>query len=219
MSKQLNIVIIEDERKAALDLEAQLYALDGSIKILTILDSVSGATEWLRRSEQPDLIFMDIHLGDGSCFEIFQQVNITSPVVFCTAYDEYALEAFKLNGIGYIVKPIEGAELSRVLLKYRQLEKHYLPTPQALQQLAVQVRPPVYKSSYLIPYRSRLIPVPVDQIACIYVRNEQAFVVTVGQEYSMNKTLEQLQAELDPVNFYRANRQYLVSFKHIKEIS
>ena len=103
----LNIIIIEDEQKAAADLSAQLKVLNHQIDVVATLDSIAESVKWIQNNPMPHLAFMDIHLGDGNCFEIFKQVEITCPVIFCTAYDEYALEAFKLNSIGYIVKPID----------------------------------------------------------------------------------------------------------------
>lgn len=218
MMSALDIVIIEDEQKAALDLALQLKSIDPMINILATIDSVAGSVKWLQRHSMPDLLFMDIHLGDGSCFEIFNQVKLTCPVIFCTAYDAYALEAFKLNSIGYIVKPVDRVQLTEALEKYRILEKHYLPSIAPLDKLTRWVQQPRYKTSYLIPFQSRMVPVPVDNIACIYVKNEQTFIVTANDELLISKTLEQLQMELDPAFFYRVNRQYIVSFRFIKEI-
>jgi len=125
---ELDIIIIEDEQKAAADLAAQLTSLDHEIEVIATLDSVVGSVIWLQKNPMPDLVFMDIHLGDGNCFEIFKQVQLTCPVIFCTAYDEYALEAFKLNSIEYIVKPIDRERLVEALQKYHKLQQHYVPS-------------------------------------------------------------------------------------------
>lgn len=216
---QLKIVIIEDEQKAASDLAANLTALDEGIRVLAILDSVAASVQWLQTNPAPDLLFMDIHLGDGSCFAIFKQVQLTCPVIFCTAYDEYALEAIRLNGIGYIVKPVDQKALADALQKYRVLEKHYEPSSAAMEALARTVREqPRFKTTFLLHVGSRIVPLPVDAIACIYVKQEQTYIVTADDELLIAKTLEQLQAELDPALFYRANRQHIVSFRFIKEV-
>jgi DNA-binding LytR/AlgR family response regulator len=216
---ELDIIIIEDEQRAAADLSAQLTTLDPAIEVIAILDSVRGSVNWLMNNPVPDLVFMDIHLGDGNCFEIFKQVQLTCPVIFCTAYDEYALEAFKLNGIGYIVKPIDRERLAEALQKYHVLQQHYVPSSLTTDTLSriVQQRPQ-YKTSFLIPFKNKMVPLPVNAIACIFVKQERSYIVTAGDELLVNKTLEQLQIELDPSLFYRVNRQYIVSFQYIKEI-
>lgn len=216
---ELDIIIIEDEQRAAAELARQLVALNPAIEVIATLDSVSGSVNWLLNNPMPDLIFMDIHLGDGNCFEIFRQVQLTCPVIFCTAFDEYALEAFKLNGIGYIVKPIDEGRLSEALQKYEVLQQHYVPhstTTDILSRIVQQQ--PRYKTSFLIPFKNKMIPLPVDAIACIYVKQERTCIVTADEELLINRTLDQLQAELDPSLFYRVNRQYIVSFRYIREI-
>jgi len=215
---ELDIVIIEDEQKAAADLAAQLAFLDPGIEVIATLDSVAGSVNWFKSNPMPHLVFMDIHLGDGNCFEIFKQVSLTCPVIFCTAYDEYALEAFKLNGIGYIVKPIDRERLEEALQKYKVLEQHYVPSSLTTDTISRIVQQPRYKTSFLIPFKNKMVPLPVGAIACIYVKGEHTFMVTADDEYVVSKTLEQLQMELDPTLFYRVNRQYIVSFRFIKEI-
>lgn len=216
---ELKVIIIEDEQRAAADLAAQLRLLDPAIKITGILDSVAGAVQWLLSHPMPHLVFMDIHLGDGNCFEIFDQVEITCPVIFCTAYDEYALEAFKLNSIGYIVKPVDKEMLAAALEKYRSLEKHYVPSAESIQSISSVVQQSRrYKTSFLLPFKSKMVPLPVNNIACIYTRMECTYIVTADEELVISKTLEQLQIELDPAYFYRVNRQYIVAFSYIKEI-
>jgi DNA-binding LytR/AlgR family response regulator len=216
---ELDIIIIEDEQKAAADLAAHLTILDPEIEVIAILDSVAGSVNWLLNNPMPDLIFMDIHLGDGNCFEIFKQVQIRCPVIFCTAYDEYALEAFKLNGIGYIVKPIDRERLTEALQKYHVLQQHYVPSALTTDTISrIVQQQPRYKTSYLIPFKNKMVPLPVNAIACIYVKQERTYIVTAEDELMINKTLEQLQMELDPFLFYRVNRQYIISFRYIKEI-
>ena len=216
---ELKVIIIEDEQRAANDLAVQLTLLEPDIKITGMLDSVSWAVKWLSDNPTPNLIFMDIHLGDGNCFEIFDQVEITCPVIFCTAYDEYALEAFKLSSIGYIVKPVDKQMLGAALQKYRSLEKHYVPSAASIQSISRIVQQPNrYKTSFLLPFKSKMVPLPVNNIACIYTREDCTYIVTADDELVISKTLEQLQIELDPAFFYRVNRQYIVAFSYIKEI-
>jgi DNA-binding LytR/AlgR family response regulator len=217
---ELKTIIIEDEQKAAADLASELSILDPGINVIVTLDSVAGSVHWLKEHPMPDLVFMDIHLGDGSCFEIFRQVQLTCPVIFCTAYDEYAIEAFNVNGIGYIVKPIARDVLANALRKYRELKKHYTTSsPLSAETIARILHPEArYKTSFLLPFRSKMVPLPVSSIAYIYVNHEQTCLVTQDQQLILNKTLDQLQQELNPDHFYRINRQYIVSFKYIKEI-
>src|SRR5919107_893878 len=141
---ELDIIIIEDEYRAAADLAAQLTTLDAEIEVIATLDSVAGSVNWFHNNPMPDLVFMDIHLGDGNCFEIFKQVQLTCPVIFCTAYDEYALEAFKSNGIGYIVKPIDRERLAEALQKYHVLQQHYVPSSLATDTISRIVQQPRY---------------------------------------------------------------------------
>jgi two-component system response regulator LytT len=216
---ELDIIIIEDEQRAAADLAAQLTTIDPEIGVIATLDSVAGSVNWFMNNPMPDLVFMDIHLGDGNCFEIFKQVQLTCPVIFCTAYDEYALEAFKLNSIGYIVKPIDRERLAEALQKYNVLQQHYVPSSLTTDTISrIVQQQPRYKTSFLIPFKNKMVPLPVNAIACIYVKQERSYIVTADDELLVNKTLEQLQMELDPALFYRVNRQYIVSFRYIKEI-
>jgi two-component system, LytTR family, response regulator LytT len=216
---ELDIIIIEDEQRAAADLAAQLTILDPEIEVIATLDSVAGSVNWFKNNPMPDLVFMDIHLGDGNCFEIFKQVQISCPIIFCTAYDEYALEAFKLNSIGYIVKPIDRERLAEALQKYHVLQQHYVPSSLTTDTISrIVQQQPRYKTSFLIPFKNKMLPLPVNAIACIYVKQERSYMVTADDELLVNKTLDQLQMELDPSLFYRVNRQYIVSFRYIKEI-
>jgi two-component system, LytTR family, response regulator LytT len=216
---ELDTIIIEDEQRAAADLAAQLTLLDPEIEVIATLDSVAGSIRWFQNNPMPDLVFMDIHLGDGNCFEIFKQVQISCPIIFCTAYDEYALEAFKLNSIGYIVKPIDRERLAEALQKYHVLQQHYVPSSLTTDTISRIVQEqPRYKTSFLIPFKNKMLPLPVNAIACIYVKQERSYIVTADDELLVNKTLDQLQMELDPALFYRVNRQYIVSFRYIKEI-
>lgn len=216
---ELDIIIIEDEQKAAADLAAQLMLLNPEIEVIAMLDSVAGSVNWLQHNEMPDLVFMDIHLGDGNCFEIFRQVQLTCPVIFCTAYDEFALEAFRLNSIGYIVKPIDRERLADALQKYNLLRQHFVPSSLTSDTISrIVQQQPQYKTSFLIPFKNKMVPLPVSGIACIYVKQERSYIVTAEDEMFVNKTLDQLQIELDPSSFYRVNRQYIVAFRYIKEI-
>lgn len=216
----MNIVIIEDEQKSAIDLAKQLKKLDSSINILTILDSIEKSVEWINTNPLPDLIFMDIQLGDGNSLSIFSLVEINCPVIFCTAYDEYAIDAFKLNGIGYIVKPINNQMLKEALNKYKLLGNHYTTASKSITTLALALSHHIscYKSSYLVNYKTKMIPIPSGEIAFFYVNDGNTYLVTNNNEFLLPKNMETIENEIDPNLFYRVNRQYIVSYKHIKEI-
>ncbi|WP_181303978.1 LytTR family DNA-binding domain-containing protein [Rufibacter sp. XAAS-G3-1] len=217
----MNIVIIEDEPLTAEDLEDTLVEVEPSTRIVAVLASVKAAIAYFQQNPAPDLIFSDIQLGDGLSFEIFQAVQITKPVVFCTAYNEYALEAFKANGIDYVLKPFSKATIEKTLQKYRQLQQSLAPaTPdyQALLQLLDnrQVQKP---STVLVFQRDKIIPLPIDQIAVCYSQNLVTHVITFGQKkFTLHQTMEEMEA-LCGNQFFRANRQFLLHHKAIKEAS
>ncbi|KAA3436959.1 LytR/AlgR family response regulator transcription factor [Rufibacter hautae] len=217
----MNIVIIEDEPLTAEDLEDTLLEVEPGAKILAVLASVKAAIAYFKENPQPDLIFSDIQLGDGLSFEVFQAVDITKPVVFCTAYNEYALEAFKANGIDYILKPFSRETIQKTLLKYKKLQESLAPAKpdyQALLQLLDQ-RPAQKPQSVLVFQRDKIIPLPLDQIAVVYSQNLVTHVLTFDQKkYTLNQNMEEMEA-LCGNQFFRANRQFLLHYKAIKEAS
>jgi two-component system LytT family response regulator len=178
--------------------------------------------EWFSLNPAPDLVFMDIHLADGSSFGIFEKVQITSPVIFTTAYDEYALKAFEVNSIDYLLKPINVRNFERAITKYRNLVQDKNTNTDAISNLLATFNKEkdAYKSHFLIPHKDKLIPLPVERIACFYIENKMAKIITTDNEtFYMDSPLEDLYLQLDPSEFFRANRQYIVSHKAIKDIS
>lgn len=212
----MKALIIEDETAAALNLQAVLKEVAPGIEIAATTESVVESVGWLRANPQPDLIFMDIHLADGDSFRIFQAVEITAPVIFTTAYDQYALEAFKVNSIDYLLKPLNAADLRRALEKLHRLtgdqRRDYgsrLRTMAAVQQA----------DTFLVHVRDRIIPLRREQIACCYTCNEKVTAYDYdGTTYPLDKTLEALQAMLPEEEFFRANRQFIVARRAVKEI-
>ena len=198
----MKAIIIEDEKAAVRNLTSLLGEVCPQIKIVTELDSIADTIEWFTDHSMPDLVFMDIHLADGSAFEIFEHVHITCPIIFTTAYDEYALRAFKVNSIDYLLKPT-GPETNELVNLMRMLKKQES-----------------YKTHFLIPIKGdKLLPVSVDMILLFYIRDCQVkAVLTDGTEYSFPQTLDELTECLDPTLFFRANRQYLLSREAIKDI-
>ena len=217
----MKVLIIEDEQRTALDLQVILAELDPGIQVLAILDSVEGAIQYLNTQPAPDLIFMDIQLADGQSFEIFQEVDVTSPVIFCTAFDEYALQAFQVNGVDYILKPFDRESLNRALNKVKNLQNFFQQSPANLDKLAelLQQVKPRYKSSFLVGHRDKLLPIATQDIAYFYIEHEITFLHTYdGKRYVVNHTLDELEKSLDPRQFYRANRQFLVNFRAVSEV-
>lgn len=218
----MNIVIIEDEEVVADELELNIKQLmDEPVDIIQ-LRSVKEAVAYFKKAEAPDLIFSDIQLGDGLSFEIFVAEPVSVPVIFCTAYDEYALDAFKANGIDYILKPFTIQTLDSALQKYRQLKKVFSAdqTPQydALMQL-LSGRGTQTATSILVYHQDKIIPVKLEEIAMFYLENEVTNLLTFsGKRYYPNKNLDELE-KLSGNYFFRANRQFLVCRKAITDVS
>ncbi|MBC3539357.1 LytR/AlgR family response regulator transcription factor [Rufibacter sediminis] len=217
----MKIVIIEDEPLTAEDLADTLLEVEPGAQIVAVLASVKAATAYFRENPQPDLIFSDIQLGDGLSFEIFQNVEITRPVVFCTAYNEYALDAFKANGIDYILKPFNQATIQKTLQKYKQLQGNHAAEKSdyhALMQL-LDARLVQKPQSVLVFQRDKIIPLPLDQMAVCYSQNLVTHAITFDQrKFTLNQNMEEMEA-ICGQQFFRANRQFLVHYKAIKEAS
>jgi DNA-binding LytR/AlgR family response regulator len=219
----MKVVIIEDEQVVANDLEACIRLLIDEPLSIVQLESVDEAITYFKTSPEPDLIFSDIQLGDGLSFAIFVAVPVSAPVIFCTAYDEYALDAFKANGIDYILKPFTTETLERALQRYNQLKKVFSTeqTPQydALLQILAGKGSNQTATSILVYDKEKIIPVKLDNIAIFYLENEVTHLVTfTGKNYYPNKSLDELE-RLTGIYFFRSNRQYLVSRKAIVDVS
>jgi two-component system, LytTR family, response regulator LytT len=216
----MKIVLIEDEQFTAEDLAGILLRLDPAIRITAILRSVKEAMAFFKGDEQADLIFSDIELGDGLSFEIFSAIAVTAPVIFCTAYDEYALNAFKANGIDYILKPFGEKTIADALRKYERLRENFVAgkSVSALTEMVAQHKTR-QTTSVLVFSKDKIVPVQFSDVALFYIRNEITYLVTFGQKiYPVQKTLEELEKAAGP-GFYRANRQYLVNRSAVKEAS
>lgn len=214
----MRVLIVEDETAAYENMADMLLSIDPTIDIAGNTESVGGTAEWLRDNPPPDLIFMDIHLSDGSAFLLFDRMKINTPVVFTTAYDRYAIEAFRVNSIDYLLKPVKPEELRRALEKFR----HWMPDDidGYLLRVMATAPKPMYKDKVLIPLRDKLLPVSLDSVACFYSSNKQTLVLLKnGRQYVYSKTLEQIMAMLNPTCFIRANKQYIVARDSVKEIT
>jgi DNA-binding LytR/AlgR family response regulator len=217
----MRIVIIEDEIKAAKSLANMIAAIRPAASIAASIQSVEGAVDYFTNHEHPDLVFMDIQLSDGLCFEIFASVPLRCPVVFCTAFGEYALDAIRANGIDYILKPFSKEEVKKAFEKVDNLknffQQHTLPDLNGL--LALMGNSNKGKESFLVFKDNKYVTVPTDQIAFFYIRYDSTTIMTFqGQSYPLTQSLETVQEQVSPRQFYRLNRQYLVNFKAIKEV-
>lgn len=215
----MKAVIIEDETAAAVNLQSILRSVSPNVEIEAVLEGIEESVEWFASHPQPDLVLMDIHLADGESFRIFERVSITAPVIFTTAYDRYALEAFKVNSIDYLLKPIKEEEVRRALEKLRRLSglerSHY---NERVERLAERVNE--QQQVFLVRVRDKFIPLRREQIAFCYTSNERVTACTLdGGTYPLDKPLETLQALLPASDFFRANRQFIVSRQAVAEIT
>jgi DNA-binding LytR/AlgR family response regulator len=217
----MNIVIIEDEPLAAQRLEKLVTELIPEASIQAKIDTVKKAVSWFRTNPPPALALMDIQLADGLSFQIFEQCDVKSPVIFTTAYDEYALKAFKVNSIDYILKPVDKEELAAALKKLKNLSAGETDTRQMLDNigLAVNMLMKKFKTRFVIKVGEHLKTIDVDTVRYFYSQDKTTFCVTAdNRHFILDYTLEQLEEMVDPSVFYRINRKYLVSSAAIQDI-
>lgn len=216
----MNIIIIEDEFRAAKSLQNLILDLRPESKIMGVYDSIETSVEALSKEIMPDLIFMDIQLSDGLSFEIFKAIDITCPIIFCTAFDQYMLDAFKSKGIDYILKPFSRDDISEALKKVDELRKFFrkneLPDIESLLQ---KISQPAGKTSFLVFKNQKYTTIPTESIAYFYIHNEITHLVTFDKEqFQLSQPLGQVAEQVSGKQFFRINRQYLVNFKAIKEM-
>jgi DNA-binding LytR/AlgR family response regulator len=216
----MNVLIIEDEKPAARRLSRLLSAL--GVNVSTMLHSVEEAVLWFQNNTHPDLIFLDIQLSDGLSFEIFDLVDVKSAIIFTTAYDEYALQAFKLNSIDYLLKPIDDEELEIAVRKYQNLKTKGNQINldfEDIKKLLVNPLEREYKKRFTIRLGQHLKIINADDIECFYSENKGTYAATSeGRNYLLDTTLENLENELSPQIFFRVSRKYYVNVNHIKDI-
>ncbi len=218
----MKTIIIEDEKPAARLLQRKLEKLD--IKVDVMLHSVEESIEWFSKNEHPDLIFLDIQLSDGLSFEIFDKIIIKSAVILTTAYDEYALRAFKLNSIDYLLKPIDEDELIIAISKFKnQLQKsEKTPINLDFEQIKRMLQNPFeqnFKSRFTVKIGQHLKVFTLDEIECFFSENKGTYIHTIdNRNYLIDGTLEVLENELDPKNFFRVSRKFIIPLRTIKEI-
>lgn len=217
----MKTLIIEDEKAALRNLKAAMKEVDADIEIVGETDSVTGTLEWFASHPMPELVFMDIHLADGSAFGIFEQADITCPIIFTTAYDEYALQAFRVNSIAYLLKPISSSDLQKAIDKLKMLEGAVQPTIDFQAVMHALKREESYKTHFLVPVKGdRFVPVSVEQISYFYIDGGAVKAVTQSAEmFDFQQTLDELAEQLNPRQFFRANRQYIIAHKAITGVS
>ena len=206
----MNILIIEDEPGTARLLKEFITAVDEEYKILAVCDSIEGTVAFLTTTTQRiDLLFMDIQLADGNSFDIFRQVTVTAPVIFCTAFDAHLLEAFKSNGIDYILKPFHEKDIEQAFNKLEQLRHSVLPD-----QLT-----PRQQSAFLVKFREKMYPVAIKDVAAVALESEVVYLYTFNKEkHAVFKTIDELESALDPQTFFRINRQMILHRDAIHEM-
>lgn len=217
----MNFLIIEDEIKTAKSLARIIHNIRPKFRIVSILQSVEAVVNWLQHEEMPDLIFMDIQLADGKCFKIFEDTEINVPVVFCTAYSNYTFEAFKNNGIDYILKPFKEDDIEQALKKVEQFQNYFQHKSQSeLLEIIMKVSAlGKTKTNFLIFSQNKYLNIPTDEISYFYKNAEGIFINTVhNNSYLIKDTLDEIQRQLNTQDFFRVNRQYLIAFNSIKEV-
>lgn len=216
----MKTVLIEDEKAAVRNLTALLHEVAPGMEILAVLDSIAEAVEWFSHQPHPDLAFMDIHLADGSAFEIFDRVSVTCPVIFTTAYDEYALRAFKVNSIDYLLKPIGEEDIRHALEKLESFRAPAGGMEDLRRLIGALKRETGYKTHFLIPVKGdKLVPVAAGEILYFYIRTGVVKgVLDDEREFAFPQTLDELADCLNPADFFRINRQYLVSRCAVRDI-
>jgi len=212
----MKVIIVENERLAAEKLEKMLIKIDPELLVLDRIESVIDAINWLSTNEPPDLIFLDIQLDDGLSFEIFDSVKVDTPIIFTTAYDQYAIKAFQVNSVDYLLKPIEESALKKALDKFRNLHQN-----QQIDKINLLYQQIVnnYKSRFFVKIGNHFHSIAINEIQCFLIQQRATFLRTMsGKKYDVDYSLDQLQKLVDPSVFFRINRNYLIHINAIQDI-
>lgn len=217
----IKVLIIEDEVAASKRLQKMITELMPDAEIANSVTSISSAVQWFKNNPLPDLVFADIHLADGSSFEIFKQVDVKCPIIFTTAYDQYALEAFKQNSIHYLLKPVKKDELNEAIERFRKMkavkENDTIDFEKMLSLINKQASN--YKERFIIRFGEHIKTIQVTDIAYFYTENKANFAVLKdGKRYPVDHNLDELEHLVDPKNFFRINRQFIISYNSIAEM-
>jgi two-component system, LytTR family, response regulator LytT len=220
----MNAIIIEDEKLVAKELTMKIAEIDANIKVLEVLPSVKTALNWLVQNAEPDVVFADIQLADGVSFEIFEKFKLNCPIIFTTSYNEYAIRAFKVNGIDYLLKPVEPDELEKAIEKAKKIKKNLAKPALDLNSLVEMLKSgenakPVYKEHFLCNHRNAWIPIRTDEISYI-IYDALIYVITkTNKKYSMDSdSMDEIEEMLDPYKFFRVNRQFIVNRASVQKV-
>ncbi len=216
----MRVLIVEDESAAAQNLRSILRDIRPPLEVVAVVESVVESVDFLKNSASDvDLIFMDIHLADGDAFKIFDRVEVSVPIIFTTAYDQYALQAFKVSSIDYLLKPINSDEVQRALDKLRNLITFEADEYNERLRQVAQRRSEVTRN-FLIHIKDKIIPLKSEEVAYFYTSNERVVACTLdGENYPIDRSLDAIYSQLDPCEFYRANRQFIISKVAVKDVS
>ncbi|HYO21237.1 MAG TPA: LytTR family DNA-binding domain-containing protein [Flavisolibacter sp.] len=218
----MNILIVEDEELAVKKLQKTLASVDPSANVVGVTDSIQGTVDWLQNNTTADLILMDIELADGQSFEVFNQVDVKAPVIFTTSYDEYALKAFKVNSVDYLLKPIQTEDLQAALNKYKKLtdgKKADINLESLVKQLQQQLQPKEFRKRFLVKHAQKLVSVDVEEISYFYSDGRLNFFKTHdNKKFVVDYTMEELEDMLDPDKFFRISRSFYVAIEAIDKI-
>ncbi|MCG8582355.1 MAG: LytTR family DNA-binding domain-containing protein [Bacteroidales bacterium] len=216
----MRLLIIEDEHLAAKRLVQMVLQLQPNAEICAICDSVEQAVEWIKNNPQPDLAFFDIQLGDGISFDIFKQCQVNFPIIFTTAYDQYAVQAFKVNSLDYLLKPIDEKELRQAIDKFLNQNRTDLSgINQAIEQARELLQKQNYKSRFLIKVGEHLRMIDTNDISFFYSEDKSTFIRTEnGNSYALDLSLDQYEIQLNPTDFYRISRKYIIKLSAISDI-
>lgn len=221
----MKILIVEDEELAVKKLQKTLHSVEPDANVVGITDSIKSTVEWLQENEKPDLILMDIELADGQSFEIFNLTEVKSPVVFTTSYDEYALKAFKVNSIDYLLKPVQKEELEKSLQKFRNLafmqneNKDGISMENIIKELQQKLLPKEYRKRFLVKNGQKLVSIEVDDIRYFFSDGRLNFFKTAdNKKFVVDYTMDELEDMLDPEKYFRTSRSFYVSINSIEKI-
>lgn len=217
----MRILIVEDEPLAAAQLAAHISVLRPDAQILAVCDTIKSVLEWLKNNQAPDLAFFDIQLGDGLSFDVFEQTEFPSPIIFTTAYDEYAIKAFKVNSIDYLLKPIERSDLGNALTKFEKLSKPAAGgiAPDVLSEIVSSLKKKNYKERFLVKVGTHLRVIETRDILYFYSFEKGTYAkLNDGKDYLLDQTLELLEGIVDPSQFFRINRKHLIALKAITDV-
>lgn len=222
----MKILIVEDEELAVKKLTKTVNAVDETAEIIGVADSIKSTVEWLEKNPAPDLILMDIELADGQSFEVFNLTEVKSPVIFTTSYDEYALQAFKVNSIDYLLKPIQKEDLQMALSKYQQLKNIYKredgpqgSIDQIIKELQQKLQPKEYRKRFLVKHSQKLVSIEVEDIAYFFSDGRLNFFKTFdNKKFIVDYTMDELEEMLDPDRYFRISRSFYVSIDSVDQI-